>query len=125
MKYIKKKISQITKKRPLRQWGLATRLKHTRIKGDQKKKQPMKNFIFVKVKSAAKEEKIEKIDKRNFRISVKEPPVEGRANQAVIKALAKYLGIATSNIKIISGLTSPTLCSVGKPTLRLKTSLLS
>lgn len=63
-------------------------------------------IIFVKVKPAAKEEKVEKIDEINFRVQVKEPPVEGRANRAVIKALADYFGVTQSGIRIVSGFTS-------------------
>lgn len=62
--------------------------------------------IFVKVKSAAKEEKVEKIDEVNFYVQVKEPPVEGRANMAVVKALADYFSVAQSGVRIVSGFTS-------------------
>ena len=62
--------------------------------------------IFVKVKPAAKEEMVEKIDDANFKVQVKEPPVEGRANLAVIKALADYFGVAQLNVRIVSGFTS-------------------
>ncbi len=62
--------------------------------------------IFVKVKPAAKENKVEKIDEINFNVQVKEPPVEGRANIAVIKALADYFGISQFDVRIVSGFTS-------------------
>lgn len=62
--------------------------------------------ISVKVKPGAKENEIEKIGENDFKISVKEPAKEGRANRAVIKALAKHLGISQSSVKIISGLKS-------------------
>lgn len=62
--------------------------------------------IFVKVKPAAKEDKVEKLDDTNFQVSVKEPPVEGRANRAVIKALSGHFGVAQANVRIVSGFTS-------------------
>lgn len=62
--------------------------------------------IFVKVKPLSKTEKIEKIDENNFIIFVKEPPIQGKANTAIIKALSEYFNTPKSNIKIISGLTS-------------------
>ena len=62
--------------------------------------------ISVKVKPAAKEEKITKVGESEYEVWVKEPPVQGRANAAVIRALADYLGTAQSNIKIVSGFTS-------------------
>lgn len=62
--------------------------------------------IFVKAKPRAKENKIEKIDDSNFIVSVKAAPIEGRANQAITRALAEYFKIPSSKIKIISGHTS-------------------
>ncbi len=62
--------------------------------------------ITVRVKPGSKHSGIEKIDEQNFIISVKEPPIEGRANKAVIKALAEYFGKAPSQISIVSGHTS-------------------
>ena len=46
--------------------------------------------IFVKAKLNAKEERVERIDENNFIVAVKEPPVDGKANQAILKALAEY-----------------------------------
>lgn len=62
--------------------------------------------IFVKAKPNAKEEKVEKIDDSHFMVSIKEPPVEGRANKAIIRVLAEYFSILQSDIQIISGHTS-------------------
>lgn len=62
--------------------------------------------ISVKAKPAAKEEKVEKIDENNFIVSVKEPPVQGRANAAITKVLAGYFGISTYQVKLVSGFAS-------------------
>lgn len=62
--------------------------------------------IFVKAKPSAKETMIEKTNETNFIVSVKEPPVKGKANEAIIKVLAKYFEISPSQINIISGYTS-------------------
>jgi hypothetical protein len=59
--------------------------------------------IFVKVKPKAKEQKVEKVNDINFKVLVKEPPEKGKANRAVIRALADYFNSSQSNIKIISG----------------------
>ena len=59
--------------------------------------------IFVKVKPKAKEEKGQKISDTNFKVWVKEAPEKGRANLAVIKALADYFKTSQSSIKIASG----------------------
>lgn len=59
--------------------------------------------IFVKAKPNANKESVEKIDETHFKVAVKEPPRDGRANEAIIKALAEYFDIALSNIRLISG----------------------
>ena len=62
--------------------------------------------IFVKAKPNSKEEKVKKIDENNFVVSVKEPPVKGKANEAIRNALAVYFKTASSCVKIISGYSS-------------------
>lgn len=62
--------------------------------------------IFVKVKPSAKEERIEKSDETHYRLAVKEPPVNGRANIAVVASLANFFKVPKGNVKIISGFTS-------------------
>ena len=37
-------------------------------------------------------------------VKVKEPPLEGRANRAVIKLLAEHFGVPASRVSIVSGL---------------------
>ncbi|OWK26677.1 MAG: hypothetical protein US76_01515 [Parcubacteria group bacterium GW2011_GWA2_38_13b] len=59
--------------------------------------------IFVKAKPNAKEEWVEKIDSAHFVISVKEPPIQGRANEAIKKVLADYFKISVQSVKIVSG----------------------
>ena len=59
--------------------------------------------IFIKAKPNAREEKVEKIDDSNYIVSVKEPPVKGKANEAIKNALAVYFKTASSRVKIISG----------------------
>ena len=59
--------------------------------------------IIVKTKPGAKADKIEKIDENNYIVSVKEPPVNGRANAALIKLLAQHFDISPSLVQILSG----------------------
>ena len=59
--------------------------------------------INIKAKPSAREEKIEKIDELNYTVSVKEPPVKGKANEAIKNALAVYFKTGSARIKIISG----------------------
>ena len=62
--------------------------------------------INVQARPGAREELVEKIDASNFRVWVKEPPVQGKANVAIIKALAGFFGVSPSQVRIISGYTS-------------------
>ena len=62
--------------------------------------------IFVQAKPMAREEKVEKIDDTHFTVSVTEPPVQGRANMAIVKALAGYFNTAPSLVRLVSGYTS-------------------
>ncbi|MCM8787526.1 MAG: DUF167 domain-containing protein [Candidatus Omnitrophica bacterium] len=62
--------------------------------------------IFVKVKPNAKLQNLEKISNNQFLLYTKEPPIDGRANKAVIEILADYFGVSKSQIKIISGFSS-------------------
>jgi len=63
-------------------------------------------MIFAKAKPNAREESVEKIDEENFVVSVKEPPVQGKANAAIVKALADYFRVLVSEVRIVSGHTS-------------------
>lgn len=62
--------------------------------------------IFVKVKLKTKEERCEKTGENSFNIFIKAAPIEGRANESIIKILAEYFKVSKSQIKIISGLKS-------------------
>ena len=62
--------------------------------------------INVKAKPNAREEKVEKIDDLNYIVSVKEPPIKGKANEAIRNALAMYFKVASARVKIVSGYSS-------------------
>lgn len=59
--------------------------------------------IFVKVKPNAKEERIKKLSETNFEISVKESPMKGKANAAIIRALARHFGVPVLSVNIVIG----------------------
>ena len=42
----------------------------------------------------------------SFTVKVKEPPREGKANEAVIRLLAEHFGVPQSQVRILSGLKS-------------------
>ncbi len=62
--------------------------------------------IFVTAKPNAKRIGVQKIDETHFAVAVQEAPREGRANYAIAKALAKYLGVPTINVCLVSGASS-------------------
>ena len=76
--------------------------------------------IFVKVKTGQKENKVTSPPMQLFEngptsheatqdayiVSVKERPIEGRANEAIIKLLAEHFKVPRSKVRLISGATS-------------------
>jgi uncharacterized protein (TIGR00251 family) len=59
--------------------------------------------IKVKVKPNSKTEELSR-EGDSFIVNVKEPPKEGKANQAVIKLLAEHFGVPQSQVRILNGL---------------------
>jgi uncharacterized protein (TIGR00251 family) len=62
--------------------------------------------IHVKAKPGAKKTEIKKISETEFAASVKESAQKGKANKALIKALAAYFGLNKSAFNIRAGKTS-------------------
>ena len=62
--------------------------------------------LSVIVTPAAKAERVERLDDTQLRVAVAEPPREGRANAAVVSAVARFLGVPVSHVRIVRGLTS-------------------
>lgn len=59
--------------------------------------------IFITTKTRSKKVFVEPQDQTNYIVAVKEAPVEGRANDAVIAALAEYFNIHKNQINITTG----------------------
>ncbi len=69
--------------------------------------------IFVRAKAGAKEDKVAppplkliKDPEEYYTVSVKEAPKEGRANEAIVKLLARHFGVSRSEVRLVSGATS-------------------
>jgi hypothetical protein len=60
-------------------------------------------LIKVKVFPQAGKEEIIKKEEDSFEIWVKEKPIQGQANQAVISLLAEYFQIPRDKIRLIKG----------------------
>ncbi len=56
--------------------------------------------IFVKVKTGALYDSIEKIDELNYFVYVKDKPIENRANLKLINLLSKEFGVHSKNMLI-------------------------
>ena len=74
--------------------------------------------IIVKAKPGAKVEKVVRVDQPSlgldngkqepviYKVSVKEQAINGKANEAIIRALASYFDIAPSCVELVSGQSS-------------------
>ncbi|MEI7751137.1 MAG: DUF167 domain-containing protein [Candidatus Omnitrophota bacterium] len=60
----------------------------------------------ITVKTNAKKNAVEKSADGLLRVLVKAPPQEGRANEAVIEALAAYFKVPKSRVAIVGGFKS-------------------
>lgn len=59
--------------------------------------------LYVQVKPKSREDRVEQIDDAHFIVRVKEAPEGGKANEAVIRALARHLDIAPSRLSLVRG----------------------
>jgi uncharacterized protein YggU (UPF0235/DUF167 family) len=73
---------------------------------------PNKMKIFVKAKPGAKVMSILRIDEglfgatkdeAHFMVAVKEPPIDGRANRAIEKAISEYFHVPQSRVRVVRG----------------------
>ncbi len=60
-------------------------------------------LIKVKVFPASKEKKIIKKKKNSFEVKVKEKPIGGEANKAVIDVLSNFFNVPRNKVKLIKG----------------------
>jgi len=62
--------------------------------------------IEVSVKPNSKTEEVVRDGENSYTVRVKQPPTEGKANKAVIRLVAKHLGVPESQLTISKGLKS-------------------
>jgi uncharacterized protein len=62
----------------------------------------------IRVKPGAREEKVSREPDGSLLVSVTARAQEGKANEAVVKAVAKALRVPKSSVRIVSGLSSRT-----------------
>jgi uncharacterized protein YggU (UPF0235/DUF167 family) len=61
--------------------------------------------INVRIKPRSKRPKVEKTED-GYTVYVSEPPVENKANKALLESLSEHLGVPKSRLSIVSGLKS-------------------
>lgn len=59
--------------------------------------------IYITVKTNAKEMNVEQISEREYKVSVKATPIQGKANIAVVNALAEYFKVTKAEVSITGG----------------------
>lgn len=59
--------------------------------------------ILVLVKAKAKSKKVVKFEEGKYYVSVTEPPVNNKANQAVVEALSDYFKVPKSKVILLYG----------------------
>jgi uncharacterized protein (TIGR00251 family) len=63
--------------------------------------------ISVKAKPGSKQgDQVIETETGIFDVHIKQKPVDGKANEALIKVLAKHFGVRQNDVEIISGYTS-------------------
>ncbi|MDF0556741.1 DUF167 domain-containing protein [Kamptonema sp. UHCC 0994] len=63
-------------------------------------------ILKIKVKPNSKQQNIHQEPDGSFKVSLKSPPIDGKANEELIKLLAKKFDVAKSQVTIKSGLSS-------------------
>lgn len=64
--------------------------------------------INVKIKPNSRRESIEQTGAGEFVVRVNAPPVEGRANEALIELLSRHFDVPKRNVAILKGRSSKT-----------------
>lgn len=62
--------------------------------------------ISAKIKPNSRHREVVANDDGSLTIYAKAPAIEGRANLAAVKLMAKYYGVAPSRVKLVRGVTS-------------------
>ncbi len=64
--------------------------------------------IYVKVVPKSSRNKVEKISEEEYKVWITAPPVDGKANDMLIKVLADYFDVSKSSLAITGGKTART-----------------
>ncbi|EKE16166.1 MAG: hypothetical protein ACD_11C00029G0046 [uncultured bacterium] len=64
--------------------------------------------IYVRVSPRSSKNSVEKISDGEYKVKLTAPPVDGQANDMLIKVLADYFGVSKSSLKIVGGKSAKT-----------------
>jgi uncharacterized protein (TIGR00251 family) len=59
--------------------------------------------IYARVSPRSSRNEIKEIGKNEYKIKITAPPVDGEANEMLVKILAKYFGVSKSAVNIVGG----------------------
>ncbi len=62
--------------------------------------------IYIKVSPRSSKNEVVKVSEGEYNMKLTAPPVDGQANEALIKLLAKFFGVSKSSINIVGGKTA-------------------
>jgi uncharacterized protein (TIGR00251 family) len=64
--------------------------------------------IYVKVSPRSSRNEVTKTGEREYKVKLTAPPVDGKANEMLVKVLADHFGVSKSLIKIVGGKSAKT-----------------
>jgi uncharacterized protein (TIGR00251 family) len=67
---------------------------------------PESTTLQVRVQPRARRNAVTKVADGSLKVYVTAPPEDGRANEAVVEAIAEWLGVKRRQVEIIQGATS-------------------
>lgn len=62
--------------------------------------------IYVKVSPRSSNNQVTKVSEGEYKVKLTAPPVDGAANEMLIKVLAEYFAVSKSAIEIVGGKTA-------------------
>jgi len=64
--------------------------------------------IYIKVSPKSSRNEVTKISEGEYKVKLTAPPVDGKANEALINILARHFKVAKSSVRIVGGKTAKT-----------------
>lgn len=62
--------------------------------------------IIIHAKPLSREERVEEMSDGELVVAVREPPVKGLANRAIVCVLARHFGVPQNHVRLLAGFSS-------------------